>query len=241
MPQPGYRPLLPEYQLSNRSCRTHLMHTRWLGIVAIVVTLLLMFGSPTSPAAGLWCALGLAVGLEMILWGLYEINYTSDRKTIIGMWLLKRSEKVFPVVLYLMQHAFTVILLLVLWFTLGQLGFPTGVGRSTCFVMILTLFPLRRLFLELVETESEEAKNLPAEFAGYLNLCLIVTLLVSLLTAYLLPQGLTTAEKIPEPLLVMWVPTILTMLVCLVLFVDDVGKERKRKAKLRSAPQESSL
>ena len=219
--------LFREYQLSNRSAMSGYILARRIGLLPIFVSLVLMLAWPDGPGPGLWCSLGLSLGLELVLWGSYELYITKEDISPIGAFLVKHANEWFPILLFFVKYAFMMITLSILWFTLTDLGFPSAQWQHALFYLLIGIIPSDRFFQEAALRIQTSRMTIISAFFHSLKISLITviagTTLLSSIESASAPYGTMT---IPYHLII-WVIMILIILSQITLFMGQLARIRQ--------------
>lgn len=216
------RPLFYEFHPSSLKGLYHYLVTQRIGFLPILVAALLLYAHPHDPGQGLWCALGLALGLELILWGAYDLRRPGSAQTRWGRHLTARLDFWFPPLMFVIRYAFVALLLIVLWVTIHELGFPTTWWHHGLFILLVVALPTGRFMREIVGAgESTRGMELLSRFFFYFNIALFTVICVGTLSSVIIAQS-EPYQTDPSPALVLlWLCAVLGLLSCAVLFIGD--------------------
>ncbi len=219
--------LFPEYELSGREYRTHYLYTRLLGLLPIGVSLLFLLARASRAGPGLWCVMGVCVGLELILWGSFKLYFLRQQQTRLGASLAAASDSWFPYLLFSLQNIFFILVLLMLWFTLSDLGFPAQTIEHSLFVLLLIMIPVRRFIRRMQLVTPSSRIHFTDRIFRYLT-AIIATLFVGgCMTRFMIPPGTSLTWHAPPGVVFVWVIGILIILGCLLLIFDGYLRYKK--------------
>ena len=218
--------LFPEYQLSERAAARHVEATRRLGLLPIFVTLVLMLARNANPGPGLWCALGLSIGLELLLWGAYAICLEKDLRSRTATYFALTADAWFPLFLFTMQNGFVFISAAVLLVTIEELGFPATLLENSLIILLILLLPAYRLASEKARVTESTRWALTSEGCRYFAIAIGAVWMASTITLFLAPPGTPLSHEFFPIAVILWVLAAVVILVCLMLFADHVLKAR---------------
>lgn len=219
--------LFPQYQVSSRSARREVVSVERIGLLPVGLALMLMWARRGAAGPGLWAAFGLALGMELLLAGAYELHHAGDRRSRPGDALAARSDRWFPLLVFAAQSGFVALSVLLLWTTVCELGFPAGLLQHALLVALLLAVPAYRAAAELVRESEGERHHLAAEFFRYLLISVGAVFAAGVLARIIgAPDGTPVPEMFPI-VLVLWVAASLTVLSCLALFLDHALRPRE--------------
>lgn len=221
--------LFPQYRPSERNAGRHVATTRRLGLVPLAIALLLMTAARGGPGPGLWSALGIAVGLHLILGGAHALIRTPGHRTPVGDSLARRADEWFPLFLFAMQGAFALLTVAILWLTMCDLGFPVTPAHHIEVVLLALLALAYRLAHEAALADDHPRYELAEKLARNLIVILVTLWIAGTLTSILIPPGETLPkEKIPG-FTAMWVAASIVILICVATFLDRLVRVRAQK------------
>ncbi|MBN1269642.1 MAG: hypothetical protein JXB04_08645 [Kiritimatiellae bacterium] len=222
-------PLFASYCVAEKTARAEYRHIQVLGLVPLLLGVMLALSSRTGPGPGHVAILGLAGGLELLLWGAYNLHFERDPGTGWSRRLVAASDRWFPVALFAIRSLLYMLLFAALWFTIIDLGFPSSFLLHAMFFAMLLLWPLHGVARESVRSDRTQRHELLEALARF-ALTVLVTLFVAAgLTRFMLPPDQPlTGDAPPGPVFV-WVVAVLVILFCAILLADRVVKYRREQ------------
>jgi len=223
--------LFSTFRVSSHTARKEYHRTQVVGLVSAAVLLALLVTAPASMAPGLWCALGIVIGSQLLLSGAYRLHITPPSAlTPAGRSLAARQDTWFPFLLFIIRTTAFVSVAIVLWFSIQAMGFPGSALQSVNLLALVVLIPTRRMFLEAGRVRGSPRMIQLGESVQYLISFCAIAFVALFLTALVAP----VYERIPTshytPLLWIWVPTVVGLFWCVVLFVAQVLRARSAPA-----------
>jgi len=211
-----------EYQLSQRAARGHFQLTQRLGMAPLAISLIMMFAHRGFPAPGLWAALGLSVGLQLLLTGCHGICFARDIQTRAATYLALTSDGWFPLFLFSIQTGFMFVSMGLIWFTLLELGFPTTTWLQLNLATFLLTIPACRILADIARSTASIRWTAAAEACRYLSLVLAAIWIAGTLMLFMAPPD----KPIPPDkyifAIILWLLVALLALTCVMLFVDHL-------------------
>jgi hypothetical protein len=221
--------LFPQYRPSERNAHRHVLATQKLGLVPLFMALLLAVATRGGPGPGLWSALGIGAGLHLILWGAHGLIHTLERKSPVGNSLARNADAWFPLFLFSIQGAFTLLTVAILWLTMCDLGFPVTLAHHVEVVLLALLALAYRLAHEAALADEAPRYELAAKLARNLIIILATLWIAGTVTSILIPPGESLPkEKIPG-FTAMWIAASVVILLCVATFLDRVARARLQK------------
>lgn len=217
---------LTSYRISEKGSKALYHRAQLVGLVPTGLGLLLIVSAPGAAGPGLWAALGVAAGLELVLWGCHALHAASEEASALGQRLIRSSDRWYPATLFILHHLFLILLLVMLWTALTGLGLPTSPLLHGVFAALVLLLPLRGLLHEPAVSATPRGRELACNFTHYLLIALSTLFVALILTGFMLPPGEPLLREVPPPVIVVWVPAILVMLLCLLLFLQEIVRPR---------------
>ena len=217
----------PEFELSGREYRTHYLYTRLLGLLPIGVSMLFLLARASRAGPGLWCIMGVCLGLELILWGSFKLYFLRPQPSRLGERLAAASDAWFPYLLFSFQNIFFILVLLMLWFTLSDLGFPAQTIEHSLFVVLLTMIPVRRFIRRMQLVTPSSRIHFADRIFRYLTTIIVTLFVAGCMTRFMIPPGTSLIWHTPPGVVFVWVIGILIILGCLLLMVDGYLRYRK--------------
>jgi O-antigen/teichoic acid export membrane protein len=219
--------LFVNYQRSNPVSLPHIRWVQKLGLIPIFITGALIAANRTSAGPGLWTALGLSLGLELILWGALELYSTHEKKTPWGEELVRRHDRWFPTLVFVMKYSFIALSLTVLWMTIHDLGFPTSLWHHILFVFIVLLLPITQAVREKAGADPEPRVEAWDNICHCLNVILITIVVASLLCNLIVSQSSPYGTETDPLVLVIWVLAILIMISSMIIYLGRIARHKR--------------
>ncbi len=192
-----------------------------MGLFPLLVTLVMMFAMPNGPGPGLWCLLGLTVGLELILWGAYALHREPALVSRWGNRLKATSDRWYPLLLFSAQNLFVLLTIAVFWLTLRKLG---GILASPWIninvLLIVLLIPAHRVARDLMSRSHDAIHVFWEKACRYLMVILGVTLAMAIWLDSVLPGNGLIAPELMFRILILSVTASLVILTCIALLLD---------------------
>jgi len=220
--------LFPQYRPSERTARQHIRTTRRMGLVPVLIAAALIYAKSFRAGPGVWAALGLALGLQLLLGGAQSLSSTASGRTRAATYLALTADRWFPVFLFAAQTAFVLIVLALLWLSLAEVGLPASPWRHANVAALALLIQLSRLANEGTRFHDSVKLGLAERFIHYLCIILAATWLVTTLISFLAPPGEQPVEEYFPLIIALWVGESIVILVCVVLFLDLLARIRKK-------------
>ncbi len=222
-------PLFEQYQPSSLRSREYILRTLRLGLIPIAVTVLLMVERPRPPGPGLWSALGIALGMEIMLYSAWRMRRPDTSRTRLGRRMAESMDLWFPLLMFTAQSGFLIVTVLVFWLTLLELGLQIYRWTHLVFLTLLFYIPVRRFALACVKAKPEETVYVVRELLNYVAAILLTLLTGAVLTMVLIPLGHPDTGDASPSLIAVWVLVVIAVLSFSILFVDRVFSSRKRR------------
>lgn len=217
----------PEYELSGREYRLHYLQTRLLGLLPIGVSTLFLLARASRAGPGLWCVCGVCLGLEILLWGAFKLYFLRQRQSRLGAYLAATSDLWFPYLLFTLQNLFFILLLLMLWFTLADLGFPAQALEHSLFILLLAMIPVRRFIRRMQLVTPSSKVHFADRIFRYLTTIIATLFVAGCMTRFMIPPGTSLTWHAPPGVVFVWVIGVLIILGCLLLMFDGYLRYRK--------------
>ncbi len=212
--------VFPQYRLTERSGIRHTRTVQQLGLLPLAIAAMLMFAYPAGPGPGLWAALGVSIGLELVLWGAFALHGLRKPATALGARLVEISDQWYPYLLFGVRKTFVILSLTLLWLTLLDLGFPESTWHHVNFVLLMILYPISLFTREMAQQDEMLRFDLLADFFHYLGIILLTTFVTGVVTLLSAPSVALTSQQHNPFLIVLWVAASLVILTCVALFLD---------------------
>lgn len=200
-----------------------------MGLLPIAVALILFYAHGAKSGPGLWMALGLGVGLQLMLWSGHALHRSRRGRSKLGDRLVARSDTWFPSFLIVIQGGFTAIILLTFWFTLQELGYRSMIAQYVLIAALLVLLPVRRI-VRLKAAEDPTVANEIIYFTLYYCHWILVTLFIATTIQALVFPDQLVSSSFPTGMLFIWIPAVLGIIGSAVLFVDHVIRKLPARA-----------
>lgn len=213
--------LFPQYRISDRQALNRFRLTQRIGLFPLFVAIVMMYARPAGPGPGLWCVLGLSLGMEMLLWGAYALHVDPKSTSRICGRLKATSDNWYPLLLFVAQNIFILLTIAVFWLTLQELG---GISSSRWInlniVLLVLLIPLYRFAKEMM-LRSDDAKHVLWEKTSrYLVVILGTTLALAFWLDFSLPEKGPIPPDLMARILFLGVAASLVILTCIALLLD---------------------
>ncbi len=215
-------PLFAAYRITDRRMRRAFHRGQATALLPMAVIVAVMSVSRHSATPPLWGAIGWIVGAQMVLSGAYHLHTTNDRLSRWGQKLADTSDEWFPFLLFSVQTVNVVTVLIVLWSSLTQLGIAVPAWLNVIGLALMLLVPLYLVVKETVRLWPSPRKEHLAAAVRHL-----LTLFGALFAAGALAPAFQGSDGgragVPTPVLVIWVPALLTAAACLLLLLIRVA------------------
>ncbi len=221
-------PLFVQYRLTEYSGRANAVFTLKAGLLMVLVSGLLLLATPVR-GPGLWCAFGLALGLQLLLWGAFKRQSTSLETDRAAGQKPRGSEDAFPFLLFGVQTLFTFIAIALGWLTICGLEIPTTAWRHVNVALLTIMIPAYRLSSEFERTTESFGSAVLKELFRTLSFIFITTFVFGLLMALTIPP----TKNVPEESLIYyisaWVVLIIIICAYAILFISHVSHLRAQR------------
>jgi len=213
--------LFPQYRISDRQALDRFRLTQKIGLFPLFVAIVMMCARPAGPGPGLWCVLGLSLGLELFFWGAYALHRDPGSTSPLCNRLKATSDCWYPPLLFVTQNIFILLTIVVFWLTLQELGgIPTSLWINLNILLLALLIPVYRLAKEMM-LRSDDVKHVLWEKASrYLLVILGTTLAMALWLDFSLPETGPIPPDLMFRLLFLGVIACLVILTCVALLLD---------------------
>jgi hypothetical protein len=220
--------LFPQYRASDRQAPSCFRLTQRIGFFPLFVAVVMMFARPAGPGPGLWCVLGLSIGLELLLWGAYALHRDPKSTSRLCNRLKATSDSWYPRLLFVTQNIFVLLTIAVFWLTLQELGgIPSTLWINANILLLVLLIPVYRLAKEIMLRSDDVKHVLWEKLSRYLMVILGTTLAMAVWLDFSLPKtGLITPELMFR-VLVLGVIASLVILTCIALLLDFWFRRKK--------------
>ena len=222
------------YKITDRRMRKGYHWAQWSSAVPIAVILAIGLANNWVVSPALWSGLGIVVGTQLLLAGSYRLHTTDDTLSGWGRRLEASADTWFPSLLFAAQTVNVLTVLLVLWFSLQALSLNIPFWHNVNILGIAVLVPLRMVLRSLAETRSSERLTTMADLLGYPLAAFIALITAGTLGSAFQTEAAASQAGVPAPLLVVWVPALLVVLVSSVLLIvrlaTALGGAKPRRA-----------
>ncbi|OGV46236.1 MAG: hypothetical protein A2X46_18315 [Lentisphaerae bacterium GWF2_57_35] len=218
------------FQNYHMSSPTSMMHIRWvqrLGLIPISITIAMILANRTGVGPGLWTALGLGVGLQLILWGCSRLYTTHEKRTLLGDALVRIHDLWFPSLVFFIKYAFIAIALTVLWLTINELGFPASTWHYALFVLILIFLPIGQVLREVAGADPEPRIEAWDNACRCLNTVLITIVAANLTCNLIVAQSSPYGTETDALVLMIWVLAILIMISSMIVYLGRIVRRKR--------------
>ena len=227
--------LFIHYRPSERHSAEPIRRTLNFGRLFIVIILALLFSHNVGTRPGLWSALGVGLGVYIMLRAAIALGVTSPAATGWAQRKAAARDQWFPLFLFTVQSAFLLLSVAVFWITFCEIGFPARAWHHALIILFALAIPAYRVARERLLLEQNVKHDLAERFFRYLLVILVSVLLAGLLTPLLdLSRDLRADDQLVF-LLLMWSATLLVSVVCVLMFVDHWIKAFRPAAKSSQA------
>ncbi|MFH0953990.1 MAG: hypothetical protein V1873_06640 [Verrucomicrobiota bacterium] len=220
--------LFPQYQPSERAWKQHVRAAFRIGLLPLFVAGALIYAKSFRAGPGLWAALGLTLGLQLILRGAQSLPAAENRSRF-GTYLALRADAWFPLFLFAVQTGFILIALALLWLTLTELGFPASPWKHANVIALALLLPACRIAREAARFDDSVRLDLTERLLRDLCIILATTWMVTTLISFLAPPGEKPVDEYFPLIIALWVAGAVVVLICVALFLDHAAHVGKVK------------
>ncbi|MCO5045259.1 MAG: hypothetical protein J5I99_10710 [Verrucomicrobia bacterium] len=225
-----------EHHLAHRRFREYYRRTLAMGAVALGLAIWMGSAQMPMPGPGLFANAGFSAAGIFLLWALRNLHTTPPRSRW-GQRVRARSENQFPAIVICLQGWFILLIALLIWFTVAELGFAANGFQHTLLIGILLLAPVRRILDGTEPPRPSPRRDLIRETLAYLNVCLITLFIAAVLTTAMLPPDAPATSELPFAVMFIWVVVTLILLTCAILLLDHIV--RKMPPTVRSEEQDT--
>jgi hypothetical protein len=222
--------LFPQYRILDRQALSRFRLTQKIGLFPLFVAIVMMYARPAGPGPGLWCVLGLSLGMELIVWGAYALHFDSKSASGFCSRLKETSDRWYPPLLFATQNVFVLLTIVVFWLTLRELGsIPSSLWINLNILLLALLIPVYRLAKEMM-LRSDDVKYVLREKASrYLIVILGTTLAMAIWLDFSLPETGQIAPDLMIRILFLGVAASLVILTCIALLLDFWFRRKELK------------
>ncbi len=208
-----------EFKFSHRRSRDQRRRIVVAGLIAVALPILLAWGRALSP---LHLAVnGMATAGLILFAGLHGLH-REQHLSRAGQRLVAATDRWYPAALLLLQSLFVSLNVVVLWFTIGEIGFPLTPALHLQLLVLLLLAALRRLLHATMPAQPSPPYELLIEFMRYANASLVAVFFATLLSRVILPPDERLTDSLPAGLVLVWIAASLVVITSLVLFLDFI-------------------
>jgi len=203
---------------SEREWHAAFRRTQAMGTVPLLFALMAILSMPGRSGPVIWGSLGVAMGLHLVLWGVYNLHLANMPAGPAAV----PSSKAAPVLIFWIFHLFGWIILVMLWTSLARLEFPSTVLMNIIFYLMLPLIPAKAYWYHLTAQSHEKRAAIVNEALRYALLAGIVLLLALAGTHAVMEAEGEFVEKVPAKLIWIWTAATLIIFTCLILLADHL-------------------
>lgn len=214
-----------EYRLGRRRFREYYAKTLGMGVVALLLAV--WFGSAHLPqiGPGIYASAGFSAAGLLLLWGLRNMHRSKIRSRW-AHWLRAHTEASFPAILILFQGWFLLLIAMLIWFTIADLGFAANTLQNVLLLVILLFIPVRRILAGTASQHPSPRRELTTQGLTYLNVAIVTLFLAAAISGTMLPpQEQVFSSEIPMGAIIIWLSATLVILTCLILFLDHIVRK----------------
>lgn len=213
--------LFPQYRITDRQALRRFRLTQKMGLFPLFVSVVMMYAMPAGPGPGLWCALGLSIGLELLLWGAHSLHSDPNSTSRLSTRLKTTSDSWYPLLVFIAQNIFVLLTILVFWLTLHGVGaIPSSVWINLNILLLVVLIPVYRLAREMMLRSDDVKHVLWEKAARYLIIILATVLAMSIWLRFALPESGPIQPELMMRIMILSVISSLVVLTCIALLLD---------------------
>lgn len=218
--------LFPEYQVRHARAEGHFRRIRQIGWLPVGLAVILILANPSAASPGLWSAVGVSLGVQLLIAGARLLQSPGYRPSPLGRRLLARAGSWYPLLLFAARYTFILVLSVILWMELTELHYRAAPWHTLVFALVIGLIPVDRLFKEWLNCHPTPAGEIICDLLHYLKLILAVIIGAIVLCAVIVAQSKPYQTETDPFILVIWVLACLVILGYGVLFVDHLRSHR---------------
>lgn len=222
--------LYEEYRLRHRRFGEYFRRTLIIGFVPLGLAVWLAFIHFPSVGPGLFANAGLCTAGLLLLWAARAMHRVPPRAAWGGR-LAARGDALIPALLIGTQGWFVLLTAMLIWFTIIELGVNANPVQHILLVATLVLIPSRRIVDGTTPQQASPWRELFSEGLGYAHVCCATLFLATVFSTAILPPDKPLTDKLPPGVVIVWMAAVLTLLTCLILFLDHIVR------KMPSTPQ----
>ena len=190
--------------------------------------MVMMYARPAGPGPGLWCVLGLSLGLGLILWGAYALHVDPKSTSRLCCRLKATSDSWYPPLLFITQNIFVLLTIVVFWLTLQELGgIPSSLWINLNILLLALLIPVYRLAKEMMLRSDDVKHVLWEKVSLYMLVIFGTTLAMALWLNFSLPETGLIPPDLMIRILFLGVAASLVILTCIALLLDFWIRRKK--------------
>jgi hypothetical protein len=212
------------YRFTEKTCRDQHRRILLTGLVPSFFALMLILSIPGGAGPGPWCAFGFCAGLLLVQWGVYGLHKCEYPRTPWGRRLMHHSDRWFPVFLFSTRKVYMLVLALMLWTCMTDIGYPSSFTLHFLFAMLLILYLVKSVTHEAILTPTDSRLDDADVIAHYSLIITIVLFLSVSMTHLTLPLHKPVTNSIPMWVVFIWIPAVLAILACLALCIHRCMK-----------------
>lgn len=216
--------LFAPFRITDRRTRRIYHHTQLMSLVPVLIILALMAVGHGASQPGLWCALGIVLGAELILTGAYRLHTTPDPLTKTGVRLAERLDAWFPFLLFVVQHTCWITAIMVLWFAVQSMGLTATAWQNTKLIGLVIVIPTRRVLQEAAGVSTSGRWLLAADLTTYVMVILVTWLIADALTPLFADAATRSGGSVPSPLLIIWTIAILIFMASALMIIGRLRR-----------------
>ena len=219
-----------EYQLGTRSLEKHFHVTMAIGLAPIILCASFIANVKGWQSALVFLILGCTIGLDLILWGLYEIMFTPSPNSRLGERFKTNAPRWFPMVMLIFRYIFFIFTFLVIWKCIIWLNFKPTLWIRITFFMVLVITPIRKLTDKLASPDRKKAADIAIELLKHFHINTLVFFVLGMVNATFLTEKTFQAGIAPPPYTITWTIGILTVLSSMIILLDFFARYEQHRA-----------
>ena len=219
-----------EFQLGTRSLERHVEVTRLIGLLPIVLCATFIASVDGWQSPMVFYIFGTTIGLELILWGLYEVMFTAHPNSRAGERIKLSAPKWFPLIMLIFRYTFFAFTFLVIWNCFVWLGIKPTLWIRITFYMVVIITPVRKLIDKLVSADRKKWADVCIELLKHLHINTLVFFVLGLANAMFLTEK-AAVEGVHAGFLLTWLVGVLVILSSSIILLDYFARYEQHKAK----------
>lgn len=189
-----------------------------MGAVPVLFALMSIVSMPGRSGPVIWGSLGIALGLHLVLWGIYNLHLARMPRGPDALPVSKST----PVLIFWIFHFFGWIILVLLWNSLARLDFPSTALMNIIFYLMIPLIPAKAYWFHRTQQSREKRDAIANEALRYALLAGFVLLLALAGTHAVMEEAGGEPGRIPAKLIWIWTGATLVIFTCLILLADHL-------------------